>query len=153
MTAERAACHPCQPARCAGRRPPRAEPLPGGGGGWFGRAALHTVLIIVSLIWLLPTVSLFVSSLRPANEVLTTGWWNAFRLPFEFTLDNYQQVLTENNMAQSFVNSLLITIPATVIPILVAAFAAYAFAWMDFPGRNLAVHPRRRPAGIPSSPP
>ena len=116
--------------------PPRAEVLPGGGGGWFSRAALHTVLIIVCLIWLLPTVSLFVSSLRPANEVLTTGWWNAFRLPFEFTLDNYQEVLTENNMAQSFLNSLFITIPATVIPILVAAYAAYAFAWMDFPGRN-----------------
>jgi alpha-glucoside transport system permease protein len=117
--------------------PARTETMPGGGSGWFSRAALHTVLIIVCLVWLLPTVSLFVSSLRPANEVLTTGWWNAFRLPFEFTLDNYQQVLTENNMAQSFLNSLLITIPATVIPILVAAYAAYAFAWMDFPGRNL----------------
>ena len=117
--------------------PPRSEVMPGGGSGWFSRAALHTILIIVCLIWLLPTVSLFVSSLRPANEVLTTGWWNAFRLPFEFTLDNYKEVLTENNMAQSFVNSLLITIPATIIPILVAAYAAYAFAWMDFPGRNL----------------
>ena len=116
--------------------PPRAEALPGGGSGRIS-AALHTVLIIVCLIWLLPTVSLFVSSLRPANEVLTSGWWNAFRLPFEFTLDNYQEVLTENNMAQSFLNSLLITIPATIIPILVAAYAAYAFAWMDFPGRNL----------------
>ena len=115
--------------------PPRAEVLPGGG-GWFSRAALHTVLIIVCLIWLLPTVSLFVSSLRPANEVLTTGWWNAFRLPFEFTLDNYREVLTENNMGQSFLNSLFLTIPATIIPILVAAYAAYAFAWMDFPGRN-----------------
>ncbi|HEX5579908.1 MAG TPA: carbohydrate ABC transporter permease [Candidatus Limnocylindria bacterium] len=111
--------------------------MPGSGGGWFSRAALHTILIIVCLVWLLPTVSLFVSSLRPANEVLTTGWWNAFRLPFEFTLDNYKEVLTENNMAQSFLNSLLITIPATIIPILVAAYAAYAFAWMDFPGRNL----------------
>jgi alpha-glucoside transport system permease protein len=116
--------------------PPRAETLPGSGGGWFSRAALHTVLIIVCLVWLLPTVSLFVSSLRPANEVLTTGWWNAFRLPFEFTLDNYREVLTERNMGLSFLNSLLITIPATVIPILVAAYAAYAFAWMDFPGRN-----------------
>ncbi len=116
--------------------PPRAEALPGGGGGWLSRAFLHTVLIVVCLIWLLPTVSLFVSSLRPANEVLTTGWWNAFRLPFEFTLDNYQEVLTDNNMGQSFLNSLFITIPATVIPILVAAYAAYAFAWMDFPGRN-----------------
>ena len=74
----------------------------------------------------------------PADCVhIPAGWWNAFRLPFEFTLDNYKEVLTENNMAQSFLNSLLITIPATIIPILVAAYAAYAFAWMEFPGRNL----------------
>ena len=106
--------------------PPRVERLPGSRGGWFGRASLHTALIIVCLIWLLPTVSLFVSSLRPANEVLTTGWWNAFRLPFEFTLDNYREVLFEKNMAQSFVNSLLITIPATVIPILVGGTADVA---------------------------
>lgn len=104
---------------------------------WLGRAGVHTFLIIISLVWLLPTVALLVSSFRPANEVLTNGWWNAFQLPFDFTLQNYQDVLSKNNMAQSFVNSLFITIPATVIPILVAAFAAYAFAWMDFPGRNL----------------
>jgi alpha-glucoside transport system permease protein len=116
---------------------PRAEAMAGGGRSWVSRAVLHSVLILVSIIWLLPTVALFVSSLRPANEVLTTGWWNAFRLPFEFTLQNYQDVLTENNMAQSFVNSLFITIPAVVIPILIAAYAAYAFAWMNFPGRNL----------------
>ena len=53
--------------------PPRADVLPGGGGRWFTRPALHTILIIVCLIWLLPTVSLFVSSLRPANEVLTAA--------------------------------------------------------------------------------
>ncbi len=116
---------------------PRVEAMAGGGRSWISRAALHSVLILVSIIWLLPTVALFVSSLRPANEVLTTGWWNAFRLPFEFTLENYQAVLTENNMATSFVNSLFITIPAVVIPILIAAYAAYAFAWMNFPGRNL----------------
>ncbi|HEX6140299.1 MAG TPA: carbohydrate ABC transporter permease [Candidatus Limnocylindria bacterium] len=117
--------------------PPRPLPVTGGGSGWLGRAGLHTVLILVCIIWLLPTVALFVSSLRPANEVLTNGWWNAFQLPFEFTLKNYQDVLGKNNMGTSFLNSLFITIPATVIPILVAAFAAYAFAWMEFPGRNL----------------
>ena len=117
--------------------PPRAEEAAAGGGPRISRVSLHTVLIIVSIIWLLPTVSLFISSLRPANDVLTTGWWNAFQLPFEFTLQNYGDVLTKNNMATSFINSLFITIPAVVIPILVAAFAAYAFAWMDFPGRNV----------------
>lgn len=115
---------------------PRAE-VAGGRPNWLSRAALHTVLILVCVIWLLPTIALFVSSLRPSNDVLTNGWWNAFALPFEFTLQNYQGVLSENNMATSFLNSLFITIPATVIPILVAAFAAYAFAWMEFPGRNL----------------
>jgi len=117
--------------------PPRAEPIAGGGPRWISRAALHAILILVSVVWLLPTVALFISSLRPSNEVLTTGWWNAFQLPFEFTLDNYVDVLSKNNMATSFINSLFITIPAVVIPILVAAFAAYAFAWMEFPGRNL----------------
>ena len=116
--------------------PPRDE-VQAGGGPRLSRVVLHSVLILVSIIWLLPTVALFISSLRPANEVLTTGWWNAFQLPFEFTLQNYQDVLSKNNMATSFINSLFITIPAVVIPILIAAYAAYAFAWMDFPGRNL----------------
>lgn len=116
---------------------PRGEDIVGGGPRWISRAALHAVLILVSIVWLLPTVALFISSLRPANEVLTTGWWNAFQLPFEFTLNNYVDVLSKNNMATSFINSLFITIPAVVIPILVAAFAAYAFSWMEFPGRNL----------------
>jgi alpha-glucoside transport system permease protein len=116
---------------------PRVEQMAGGGPRWLNRAALHTILILVSIVWLLPTVALLVSSFRPAQDVLTNGWWNAFELPFQFTLNNYADVLSENNMATSFLNSLFITIPATVIPILVAAFAAYAFAWMEFPGRNL----------------
>jgi alpha-glucoside transport system permease protein len=98
---------------------------------------VHVLLILVCLIWTVPTVGLFVSSFRPAAQVATTGWWEAFTTPFQFTLDNYQQVISANNMGQSFVNSLFISIPATIIPIMVAAFAAYAFSWMDFPGRNI----------------
>ncbi|HEY7333198.1 MAG TPA: carbohydrate ABC transporter permease [Candidatus Limnocylindria bacterium] len=109
----------------AGERPSR-----------FGRLPLHLVLVVICLVWLLPTVSLLVNSFRPESEVLTSGWWNAFKLPFEFTLENYEAVLGQENIGRSFLNSLLISIPATVIPIMVAAFAAYAFAWMDFPGRN-----------------
>ena len=87
-------------------------------------------------LWIVPAVALLVSSFRPPNLVATTGWWTAFHWPVDLTLQNYQQVLSSYNMASSFGNSLVITIPATVIPILIAAYAGYAFAWMDFPGRQ-----------------
>ena len=101
------------------------------------RTPIHIAIVIISLIWMVPTVALLVSSFRPANLVATTGWWTAFQTPFNFTLDLYRQALGSAGMGQSFVNSLFIAIPATVIPIMVAAFAAYAFAWMEFPGRDL----------------
>ena len=103
----------------------------------LSRGPLHLTILLICLVWSVPTIGLLVSSYRPANLVATTGWWQAFQSPFQFTLENYSQVLTTNNMAPSFINSLFIAIPATVIPILIAAFAAYAFAWMDFPGRNV----------------
>jgi alpha-glucoside transport system permease protein len=112
-------------------------------GTWGTRAArlssrglLHVVLVVVSLLWLLPAVGLFVSSLRPANLISSSGWWRAFTTPFRFTLENYSHVIGQANMGRSFLNSLLIAVPATVMPILIAAFGAYAFAWMRFPGRN-----------------
>jgi alpha-glucoside transport system permease protein len=100
------------------------------------RGVVHAVLAVVTLVWLLPTVGLFVSSLRPARLIATSGWWMALTPPFAFTLENYAHVLSQANLARSFVNSLLIAIPSTVMPVLVAAFAAYAFSWMRFPGRN-----------------
>jgi alpha-glucoside transport system permease protein len=99
------------------------------------RSPLHAAIILIALIWMLPTVGLLVSSFRPPQLVARTGWWTAFQTPFGFTLENYERVLTTNNMGQSFLNSLLVTVPATVIPLLIAAYAAYAFAWLDFPGR------------------
>jgi len=103
----------------------------------ISRGPLHVVLIAVGLLWLLPSVGLFVSSFRPANLITTTGWWTAFTTPLQFTMQNYAHVLTQANMGRSFANSLLIAVPATVMPILIAAFAGYAFAWMTFPGRNV----------------
>lgn len=103
----------------------------------LSRSPLHLTLLLICAVWLTPTIGLLVSSFRPASLVATTGWWEALKSPFQFTLENYQQVLTTNNMGIGFVNSLFIAIPSTVIPILVAAFAAYAFAWMEFPGRNV----------------
>jgi alpha-glucoside transport system permease protein len=101
------------------------------------RTSVHAVIVLLCLIWSVPTIGLLVSSFRPASLVATTGWWTAFRTPLHFTLDLYHQALGTAGMGQSFVNSLFISIPATVIPIMIAAFAAFAFAWMDFPGRDL----------------
>jgi alpha-glucoside transport system permease protein len=117
--------------------PPRVDTsVQRAGPRWLGRLPVHLILVLICVVWMLPTVSLLVNSFRPESDVLTSGWWNAFQLPFEFTLQNYQDVLSQEDMGRSFINSLLIAIPATVIPIMVAAFAAYAFAWMNFPFRN-----------------
>ncbi len=99
-------------------------------------APVHGIVLATCLVWLVPSIGLLVSSIRPAHEVATTGWWTAFTTPFEFTLQNYEQVLTRRGLGLSFMNSLLVTIPATLLLVLIAAYAAYAFAWMRFRGRE-----------------
>jgi alpha-glucoside transport system permease protein len=107
-----------------------------GGGRRWSRLVVHVVVIGLMLLWLVPTLGLFVNSFRPASDVARSGWWNALFPPWDFTLENYSHVIAANNLGDSFINSLFITIPATVIPVMVAAFAAYAFAWMNFPYKN-----------------
>ncbi len=101
------------------------------------RVVLNVVVIAIMALWLLPTFGLLVNSVRPAQAVASSGWWTGLLPPYNFTLENYEQVLSRGGMSQAFVNSLLITIPSTIIPIAVAAFAAYAFSWMKFPGRDI----------------
>jgi alpha-glucoside transport system permease protein len=103
----------------------------------IGRWPLHLVIGLLILVWLLPTVGLFVNSFRPGAAIRFEGWWTALVPPYDFTLVNYQHVLTREGVGDAFINSLILTIPATIIPITVAAFAAYAFAWMNFPFKNL----------------
>jgi alpha-glucoside transport system permease protein len=94
------------------------------------------IVLFIAFLWSIPTFGLFISSLRPADLIKSTGWWAGLVPPWNFTLENYQQVLQAQGLGQAFLNSLIIAIPGTIIPVLVAAFAAYAFAWMEFPGRN-----------------
>jgi alpha-glucoside transport system permease protein len=94
------------------------------------------IVVIIALIWSIPTLGLLISSFRPAAAIQSTGWWTSLLPPWNFTLSNYQQVISGYDMGQALINSLLITIPATILPVLVAAFAGYAFAWMKFPGRD-----------------
>jgi alpha-glucoside transport system permease protein len=107
---------------------------------FFRQVPVRVVIVLICAIWTLPSVGMLISSFRSANQIRTTGWWTALVHPFEtsqWTLENYATVLSADGMANAFANSLIITIPATVIPITLAAFAAYAFAWMRFPGRDL----------------
>jgi alpha-glucoside transport system permease protein len=101
------------------------------------RIVLHLVVVALMVLWAIPTIGLLVSSFRPQEELSTSGWWTAFAPPYHFTMQNYTDVVNSSGIGQAFVNSLFIAIPATIIPLFVAAFAAYAFSWMEFPGRDI----------------
>ncbi|MDI6858082.1 MAG: carbohydrate ABC transporter permease [Dehalococcoidia bacterium] len=103
----------------------------------FVRLPLHATIVLLMAVWSIPTIALLVSSFRDPIAIAANGWWNAVTSPFEFTLQNYQRVLEQRGMGRAFTNSLIISAPVTVLVIMVAAFAAYAFAWMRFPGRNI----------------
>jgi len=102
---------------------------------WFSRVAM----VFLCVLWSIPTIGLLVSSFRPRIELERSGWWSALLNPFgsEWTLSNYVTVMTEEDFGGSFVNSVVVAVPATIIPIMFAAFAAYAFTFMSFPGKDV----------------
>ncbi|MEG3613570.1 carbohydrate ABC transporter permease [Isoptericola haloaureus] len=99
--------------------------------------------VILAILWTIPTVGLLVTSFRPEIDIRRSGWWTVipgiFTGETEFTLDNYDQALygSGTGLSEVFINTFVITIPAVIIPITVALLAAYGFAWIEFPGRNL----------------
>ena len=104
------------------------------------RPVVVTAVIAIAALWSMPTAALLISSFRNAADIQASGWWTFLLHPFEtarLTAENYRAVLAAEGLGNAFVNSLVVTIPATVIPIVIAAFAGYAFAWMRFPGRRL----------------
>jgi alpha-glucoside transport system permease protein len=119
--------------RRLGRAFPRARTAaPGRRGGWFAWITLG----VVCFLWLVPSIGLLITSFRTAEAALTTGWWTVILHPFQdWTISNYTEVLNSGGR-NAFVNSLVVSLPATIIPIFIAAFAAYAFTFMEFPGRD-----------------
>jgi alpha-glucoside transport system permease protein len=94
---------------------------------------------LIAILWSIPSVGLLINSFREAQSIRRAGWWTIFGEFFDsatWTISNYQVVL-ERGFANAFANTLAVSVPSVVIPITIAAFAAYAFAWMKFPGRNL----------------
>jgi len=95
--------------------------------------------IIIAVLWTIPTIGLLVTSFRKQRAINTSGWWTSFSDPSQYTLENYRQALapgTSASLSQYFINTIVITIPAVLLPLFLASLAAYAFAWMPFPGRD-----------------
>jgi alpha-glucoside transport system permease protein len=103
----------------------------------FRKVPLHLGVAIVMAIWLIPTLGLIVNSFRTVHDMGEAGWWTTLFPPGNFTLDSYRTILETPGFTESIVNSLLITVPATVLQVVISTFAGYAFAWMRFPGRDL----------------
>lgn len=103
------------------------------------RWLVYLTVTIIAILWTIPSLGLLINSFREPRSIRAEGWWNVFNKLFDgatWTMDNYSRVLDEG-FGNAFANTLAVTIPSVVIPITIAAFAAYAFAWMNFPGRNI----------------
>ena len=130
------------PAPVARKTPLRGEEASKAVKGAFSGRVATIVVTVVAVLWTIPTVGLLISSVRPEADVALNGWWNWFLHP-SVTLNNYSEILFSNSFGVSgglspyFVNSLVITIPATLIPIALASMAAYALAWIPFRGANI----------------
>jgi alpha-glucoside transport system permease protein len=137
-----------QPGVGAPEEPPKAAQVlrqsKTGSGPGSATWPVRLVVALLCVLWVVPVIGLLINSFRTRDAQFSSGWWSAIANPLDFTkwtLSNYSQVLGDNptgvNMGQAFINSFIVTVPATVIPILIAAFAAYAFSFMQWRGRDI----------------
>ena len=102
----------------------------------FNSSIVTIVVVVIAILWSIPTFGLFVASFLPPQVISSTGWWTNLLPPWHFSIENYQAVIQGQGFGRAFLNSLIIAIPGTLLPTIIGAFAAYAFAWMKFPFRN-----------------
>jgi alpha-glucoside transport system permease protein len=99
------------------------------------RTPLHIALVGIALLWLVPTVGLALTSFRKPPAIASSGWWHSLT-QWDWTLHNYDSVITATGMGHAWVNSVIITVPATILPLTLGALAAFGFAWVPFPFRD-----------------
>ena len=99
------------------------------------KSPVHIILGLIGLVWLVPTLGLLITSFRPSSDMRSTGWWTVLFEP-RFTLDNYQRVIEAEGMGGAFLNSVFISVPSTLMPLVIASMAAFALAWVKFPFRD-----------------
>ena len=102
----------------------------------LGKAPVHVVLVVIGLLWLVPTLGLFLTSLLSPADISAGGWWQLFSKPSLATISSYSELYHNQSLRTSLLTTLEIAVGGTVLPIVVAALAAYAFAWLEFPGRD-----------------
>jgi alpha-glucoside transport system permease protein len=102
----------------------------------LGNGLVQAFLVIVGLVWVTPLAGLFLSSMRSAQDTAKGGWWTALTSPGQLSFDNYSALLGNAGMTRAFWNTVLISVPATVLVVVIAALAGYAFAWLEFPFRD-----------------
>jgi alpha-glucoside transport system permease protein len=101
-----------------------------------GGGVAQIFLVLVALFWLMPTLGLLISSLRDSTDIATSGWWEVFTAPAQLTTSNYSELLSNDAITNSLWTTVLITVPSTVLVVVIGSLAGYAFAWLDFPGRD-----------------
>jgi len=101
-----------------------------------GKAPVHLILVFVGILWLVPTFGLFLTSLFTPTDINQLGWWKIFTEPSLATFENYQSIYDNESIREALLTTVWISVGGTILPIIVAALAGYAFAWLDFPGRD-----------------
>jgi alpha-glucoside transport system permease protein len=102
----------------------------------LSKTPVYLVLAFIGILWLVPTLGLFFTSVLESAEIGTTGWWELLSKPSAATFDNYREIFDNEDITSAIWTTLWIAIGGTILPIVVAALAAYAFAWLEFPGRD-----------------
>jgi alpha-glucoside transport system permease protein len=102
----------------------------------LGKAPINVLLIVVGLLWLVPTFGLFITSLLAPTDFQERGWWQIFSAPSKLTFQNFEAVFDNDPIMESLITTALIAVFGTLLPIFVGALAGYAFAWLEFPGRD-----------------